>query len=613
MISIKLYDFLQTYPEQIGIGDNNRLVNLRGTNGSGKSSVPFSFINTDSRAFELTYEFNGRNKVLATVCPTFGWLFIGAYRTKCGGLDGFKGNDQTADTLEMVWNLPYNILMEGVISSTVYSTYSELFKKVNADNSRHVTIVTLAPPVETCLARIQIRNGGKPIKSEQVEGKYRTMLRNHEKFTADGFECLKLDNSKIKLDETRDWFLTSLGMPTQAVEETPTREVKPTIETKSGQVKANKKDLSGMSKDAKIKEIVKDTGIPEEMYLPTSDDLDGYAWAKYYKEPNQDVVINWNNMRMYWYWIAERMNVWYERTILRNPKPWTSDKILQEYSFTNVIRDLDKGTILYINNILKKIDEPVNDLTKRKKEIVLNTMIYRLFIRKETMDTIGWFFELDKWDEQWTKAKAGLRKIKKSGEPVFHNAYYINDLHAASPSPDNHDKTENAINLIETFWKPRLDEIYEFITTHDMKDTLEFLSTLCCVGLFTAYEWVCDFALCHRHTVNTLVDWDDDSYVNIGPGNKRGLDYIFVNKGNLNYYQCNFYLRASWKHYMQRYGYYDRFIDQLPEFMCEDINMRVIEHDLCETSKYLNAYYEIGRPKAKFANKSEGSLDGLLL
>lgn len=609
MINVKLQDFIQVYKDQIEIGENNRLVNLRGTNGSGKSSVPFSFINADKRAFELTYEINGRNKVLATVCPTFGWLFIGPYRTKCGGLDAFKGNDQTADTLRMVWNLPFNILMEGVISSTVYSTYSELFKKMNADNSRHLTIVTLAPPVETCLARIQLRNGGKEIKTEQVESKYRTMMRNHEKFLSDGFECLKLDNSTIELNQTRDWFLSSLGMPIKKVEEVSISVPKVVRETKSEQPEID----SSMSKDRKIKEIVKNIGEVEEMYLPTEADLKGYEWAKYYKEPNDKVVINWNNMRKYWYWIAERMNIWNERTILKHPRPWTSDPILQEYGFTNAIRDLDKGTILYINNILKKIDEPGVDLVKRKKELVINTMIYRLFIRKETMDAIGWFLTIDNWDEDWSNAKEALRAIKKSGEPVFHNAYYINDLHAASPSPDNHDKTENAINLIESFWYPRLDEIYDFVTTHDMKATLNFLSTLCCVGLFTAYEWCCDFALCSRHTKAKIVDWDDDSYVNIGPGNKRGLDYIFVDKGNLNYYECNFYLRASWKHYMQRYGYYDRFVEQLPDFMNGDINMRVIEHDLCETQKYLNAYYEIGRPKGKFANKSGNDLDSLIL
>lgn len=615
---MNVYDFLESYAPRMGV--NNKLVNVRGTNGSGKSTIPFSMLEADPRAFELTYHFENRERVIATVFPTLGWLALGSYRTACGGLDSYKTTEQTFDSIKLLWDLDFNILMEGIICSTVRGSYLDFFKSINdeMDKPREIMVFTLLPPFETCLARIQSRNGGKEIKTDQVQSKYNTVKKNVRLFQEAGVTSLTGDNSTISKAETLGWFLKSVGCAVEQPEITPkqreappdkslTQNTKPAAPAKSAQA-----TTSGKSKDAKIKELVLNSRRQETLYIPTEEDVIGYEWAQYYKTP-EGVVINWENMGLYWYWIAERMNIWYNRTILRKLRPWTNDPILQEYSFTNVIRDLDKGTILYINNILKKIDEPVPDLVKRKKEIVLNTMIYRLFIRKETMDAIGWFFELDKWDTQWTKAKAELRKIKKSGEPVFHNAYYINDLHAASPSPDNHDKTENAINLIETFWKPRLDEIYEFVTSHDMKDTLDFLSTLCCVGLFTAYEWVCDFALCHRHTKNVIVPWDDDSYVNVGPGNKRGLDYIFINKGNLSYHQCNFYLRASWKHYMQRYGYYDRFVSQLPAFMQGDVNLRVIEHDLCEVSKYLSAYYEVGRPKAKFGDKSRNNLESLIL
>lgn len=618
---MNVYEFLESFTPRMT--DTKKLVNVRGTNGSGKSTIPFSMLAADPKSFELTYAFENRERVIATVFPTLGWLALGSYRTACGGLDSYKTTEQTFDSIRLLWDLPFNILMEGVISSTVRGSYQDFFKSVNGEmeKPRDIIIFTLLPPFETCLARIQVRNGGKAIKQDQVLSKYRTIERNVQHFKDAGLDSRSGDNSIITKEETLSWFLTSIGespltveapemrskAPAAPVVKTGTQSVKPDVLAKPGRNNTN-----GKSKDTKIKEIAQSASKQETLYLPTEADLSGHEWAKYYKAP-EGVIINWDNMRLYWYWIAERMSIWYSRTVLKNPRPWTSDKILQEYSFTNVIRDLDKGTILYINNILKKIDEPTCDLVKRKKEIVLNTMIYRLFIRKETMDAIGWFFELDKWDTQWEHAKSELRRIKKSGEPVFHNAYYINDLHAASPSPDNHDKTENAINLIETFWKPRLDEIYEFVTSHDMKDTLDFLSTLCCVGLFTAYEWVCDFALCHRHTKNIIVDWDDDSYVNVGPGNKRGLDYIFIDKGNLSYHQCNFYLRASWKHYMQRYGYLPQFLSQLPEFMRGDINLRVIEHDLCEASKYLSAYYEIGRPKAKFGDKSRDNLESLIL
>ena len=616
--TVELQDLLQAHA---GVHKNRKLINIRGCNGAGKSTVPMRMLETDSDAYEVVGMLDGKQKTIATVFPQYETVAIGHYHSKCGGMDSVKDTDTVKASTRILWNLDFDILMEGILASTVRQTYIDLFSSLNKEMEfqREIIIYNILPPLQECLKRIQLRNGGKPIKEDLVKSKWETVRNNHKYFEEAGFNSMIVSNEGISRDETLDWYYTNLGAEKPDVKssliissskvEKPEGEPAERLDNdKKSEVKEEKK-----SKDQKIKELVMNLGEIEEMYLPTTKDLQGHDWAQYYKEPNESVVINWNNMRMYWYWIAERMNIWYKRTILKQGAPWTEDKILQEFGFTNAIRDLDKGTILYIRNILNKIDEPCDDLVKRKKEIIINTMIYRLFIRKETMDAIGWFLTLDNWERDWGHAKEELRRIRKSGEPVFHNAYYVNDLHAASPSPDNHDKTENAINMIENHWFPRLDEIYEFITTHNMKDTLDFLTTLTCVGYFTAYEFACDFALCSRHTENQLVDWTDDSYVNIGPGNKRGLDYIFAKKGNLNYYECNFYLRASWKHYMERYGYLSQFMSQLPDFMEGDINMRVIEHDLCELSKYLNAYYGIGRPKTKFGNKSKDNLDSLIL
>lgn len=209
MNQINIFDYLELYNHN-QIGDNNIMVNLRGTNGSGKSSVPFSFISSDPDTFELTYEYNGKPRVIATVCPNERWLFLGAYRTACGGLDYYKTQEQTADALELVWKLPFNILLEGVISSTIFSTYAELFKKMNFDDSRNVVIATLLPPLEVCLERVQKRNGGKEVKTEQISNKYDIMLRNFVKFQNEGFNCIKLDNSSIQLHETKSWFLSEV-------------------------------------------------------------------------------------------------------------------------------------------------------------------------------------------------------------------------------------------------------------------------------------------------------------------------------------------------------------------------------------------------------------------
>ena len=53
-----------------------------------------------------------------------------------------------------------------------------------------------------------------------------------------------------------------------------------------------------------------------------------------------------------WYWMRERYAIW-ERRGRGQPKPWTSDPILQRFRFCNVFRELDTVTIWINENIRK--------------------------------------------------------------------------------------------------------------------------------------------------------------------------------------------------------------------------------------------------------------------
>lgn len=584
MKQVNYFDFIQSCGRLLNGSSNNKLISLRGTNGSGKSTIPFSFINSDEDTFEITYEVEGKPKVMATVCPNHKWLFLGSYKTKCGGLDSYRTTEQTKDSLRMLWYLPYNVLLEGILASTVFSTYSDLFKELNKDNSRDVTIASLIPPLETCFDRISMRNGGKEIKKEQVSRKYEIVKRNQEKFKKEGFKCLQLDNSGIKLEDTRKWFLDSLGSTT--VESTTEHNNSPEVTTKNA------------------------SKLLDEVFLPDKSDIEGYPWYKYYKEPDDTVKINKEYFDRYWNFITERMNIYWKRVVLQQPAPWTEDSILRNYKFTNVLRDMDRLSIYARKHILSKMDEPCDDLEKRKKEVIFNTMIFRLFVKIETWECIG-FLYLDTFDEQWELACERLRARRKSGEPIFTSAYFVYTLLPASPSPDNHDKTENAINLIRNFWYPKLDEIYDVVTTSDMGTMIDYLSTeISCVGRFNAYECACDFGMITRYCKNHIVSWDNDSYTNVGPGAERGINWVFEDKGNLSDFECIIYLRAIWKHELQRLGTYEQFVNQLPKEMNKDIDLRVIEHCLCETQKYNKALTETGRPREKFTPQTK-NLDEL--
>ena len=175
------------------------LINIRGCNGSGKSTIPMSMVD-DPEMYVVKRPYKGRDRNVFTVFPTYGWVVLGSYFNKCGGLDGFV---DTAMILKATWyalkKFPdYNIIMEGVIPSTVFSTYANLFQEIQEKYpERKVIVVNLLPPVEECLKRIQKRNGGKAIKSDLVKNKWTTVAKNADKFTEAGILSLKWDNSEI--------------------------------------------------------------------------------------------------------------------------------------------------------------------------------------------------------------------------------------------------------------------------------------------------------------------------------------------------------------------------------------------------------------------------------
>lgn len=172
------------------------IVNIRGCNGSGKSSIPMSMLD-DPEMYVVEKPYKGKIRKIATVFPTYGWVAMGTYFNKTGGLDGFPDTNLTKKAF---WHLlkkfpEYNLLMEGVIASTVFSTYAELFKEAKKRYpDREVYIISLLPPIRNCLRRIQKRNGGKVIKEDLVASKWQTVQRNVQKFRMEGLNSFAWDN-----------------------------------------------------------------------------------------------------------------------------------------------------------------------------------------------------------------------------------------------------------------------------------------------------------------------------------------------------------------------------------------------------------------------------------
>ena len=189
------------------------LVNIRGCNGAGKSTIPMSMMDDPAMYVHEIKGSDGKRMSAITVFPTYGWVALGTYFNKTGGMDTLRDNWTTRMTLYAALDgFPeYNVLMEGIMASTIRSTYIDLFHEVEEYyDDLKVLVISLLPPVEVAISRVYSRNGGKPIKEDAVRGKWETVARNVSAFREAGFTSVRVDSSKIPKDKMLKAFLKTV-------------------------------------------------------------------------------------------------------------------------------------------------------------------------------------------------------------------------------------------------------------------------------------------------------------------------------------------------------------------------------------------------------------------
>ena len=180
------------------------IVNIRGCNGSGKSSIPMSMLD-DPKQYFIEKPWKGKTIKIATVFPSYGWVAMGHYLCRSGGMDTLP--DNTVCMRKIFWYLlkhfpDYNLLMEGVLCCTVLNPYIKLFNEaMEKYPDTTVYVVSLLPSLQTCIDRVYKRNGGKPIKEADVDKKYRSTIRFIDKFKDAGINSVVWDNTVITEDK----------------------------------------------------------------------------------------------------------------------------------------------------------------------------------------------------------------------------------------------------------------------------------------------------------------------------------------------------------------------------------------------------------------------------
>jgi len=291
--------------------------------------------------------------------------------------------------------------------------------------------------------------------------------------------------------------------------------------------------------------------------------------------PDSSIDICQENLDLFYRFVNKRHNIYIRRFIKKKPPPWTKDKILQEYKFTNVYRKLDRSSKWMIANII----ENDRDFPKLSQK-VWGCIFYRINNNVETFEEIG--IPIRK-NFNPKKYKIKMDAYRDAGNRTFTNA------HITCQSSFKRSRIENFIDIVSRLkknWKEIWSNIKQFKKDNDWRACFKFIKSQYGFGGFTSYEVCIDMVY-----AGVFPDSIRDSFANVGPGCEFGLLTIFPNRQFISLEAGMRLLNDEQDKHFKRLGI--KF--KGPRLMIQDT-----EFCLCEFSKYWKIKNSVGKARMKF-------------
>jgi len=291
-----------------------------------------------------------------------------------------------------------------------------------------------------------------------------------------------------------------------------------------------------------------------------------------------DFEIGSSTIDNFLYWINERHQIYINRFEKKLPKPWSNDPIFQQWKFTNVFRQLDKGTIALHKALRHETNIP---------KVIFNVWWYRLFNRQEHIENLG-LLEIDEFEklEFYMRGKTGY------GGKIFTSAHMTTGVLGE-------EKVETYLRAAKQANENCYKVAKVCAETDSMEKVFEELLKYYMIGRFVAYEIVCDL----RFT-GVLQPSDYLTWANIGPGAKRGLRRLGLpdtRKEMSSLIKLYNIVRNKSMDHVQKHFLSNRQMSSLATIIIyPPFELREIEHSLCEFDKYERIRLGQGRPKQKY-------------
>jgi len=256
--------------------------------------------------------------------------------------------------------------------------------------------------------------------------------------------------------------------------------------------------------------------------------------------------------------------------------PHTTNEVMSSKWFTNMYRELDRGTMYFRKQILAE-----HDLSHESyPEVVFKAIVYRLVNKIETFEEFGKLPCI----AEWKAFQNFICEKMDRGEVIFTSAHQNMGF-----SRFCHTAKEVLKMIVNGNFTDKI------VGAESLEDCFLLLKSITNIGPFFAWQICCDFLELK------MVNFDENTWTCLGPGAKSGLRRIFTVKSEKEELPLAQHLTKIMDYGFKALGL------QFTYFLNRKLTLKNIEHALCEYDKYFRAATK--QPTRERLFNSRSSLD----
>lgn len=149
------------------------IIQLRGTNGSGKTWIVKQVMNT----YEFKTIVNRDREIMGYYSKEINLFVVGRYTNSCGGCDNIHTQDEICARIYKAASKGWNVLFEGLLPSHLASRFVKLYKDMQ-EQSVDCYFIFLTTPLEQCYENIMARRKASGRRSTKEPRAYITEYNN---------------------------------------------------------------------------------------------------------------------------------------------------------------------------------------------------------------------------------------------------------------------------------------------------------------------------------------------------------------------------------------------------------------------------------------------------